>query len=131
MRFDEREHVLIAYFTEYRLRDFLVKQISDELDKLLGKVPDGKTLVLDFTAVQSVSSGMIGVLVVFSKNCKTAEVDLRFRNLSPAVKEVLRITPLDNVYEIVGGSYGEDDAPKSFHTDVARADRPHLDEQDG
>ncbi len=104
MRFDERRHVLIAYFTEYKLCDFLVKQISDELDKLLGKVPDGKRLVLDFTAVQSVSSEMIDVLVVFNKNCRVAKVDLRFRNLSSAVMEVLRVAPLDNVYEIADGN---------------------------
>ncbi len=95
MRFDERQHVLFAYFTEYRLRD--EKQVGDELDKLVGKVPVGKRLVLDFTAVQSVSSKMIGVLVVFNKNCRVANVDLKFRNVSPAVMEVLRVAPLDNV----------------------------------
>ena len=98
MRFDERQHVLIAYFTEYRLRDEVrIKQVGDELDKLVGKVPDGKRLVLDFTAVQSVSSKMIGVLVVFNKNCRVANVDLKFRNVSSAVMEVLRVAPLDNV----------------------------------
>jgi len=98
MRFDERQHVLIAYFTEYRLRDEVrIKQVGDELDKLVDKVPDGKRLVLDFTAVQSVSSEMIGVLIGFNKNCRVAKVDLRFRNLSSAVMEVVRVAPLDNV----------------------------------
>ena len=115
MRFDERRHDLIAYFTEYRLRDEVrIKQVGDELDKLVGKVPDGKRLVLDFTAVQSVSSEIIGVLVGFNRNCRVAKVDLRFRNLSSAVMEVLRVAPLDNVYQIADGnySYGEDDGPE-------------------
>ena len=116
MRFDERQHVLIAYFTEYRLRDEVrIKQVGDELDKLVDKVPDGKRLVLDFTAVQSVSSEMIGVLVGFNKKCRVAKVDLTFRNLSSAVMEVLRVAPLDNAL-MLGEQIG---------------DRPHLDEQDG
>ena len=108
MRFDERRHVLIAYFTEHRLRDeLLIKKIGEELNKLVGEVPDGKRLVLDFTAVQSMSSGMMGVLVVFNKNCKAANVDLSFRNVSPAVMEVLRLTRLDKVFEIAGPTGSE------------------------
>jgi anti-anti-sigma factor len=103
VRFDKRQHVLIAYFTEYRLSDeHLIKQTADELDELVGKVPDGKRLVLDFTAVRSVSSEMVGVLVVFNTNCKVANVELRFRNISPAVMKVLRMARLDKVFEIAG-----------------------------
>ena len=113
MRFDERRHVLIAYFTYYRIRDELrIKEIGDELNNLVGRVPDGKRLVLDFTAVQRVSSEMIGMLAVFNKSCKAAEVDLRFRHLSPGVKEVLGMARLDSVYEIADGNYGEDDGPR-------------------
>ena len=131
MRFDERRHVLIAYLTEYKINgEHLVKQTSDELDELVAKVPDGKRLVLDFTAVQSVSSEMIGVLVTFSKNCLAAEIDLRFRHISPTVMAVLRTAPLDSVCEIADGSWDEDDGPKSPHNYVARTARPHPDEQD-
>ena len=101
MRFDERKHVLIAYFTEYRLSDgHLIKQTGDELDELVGRVPDGKRLVLDFSAVQSMSSEMVGVLDVFNKNCTLADVDLRFRSMSPTVMEMLRLAGLDNVFQI-------------------------------
>ena len=101
MRFDERQHVLIAYFTEYRLSDeHLIKQTGDELDELVGKVPDGKRLVLDFTAVQALSSEMVGVLDVFNKNCKAANVELRFQSMSPTVMEMLRLAGLDDVFQI-------------------------------
>ena len=103
MRFDERQHVLIAYFTEYRLCDeHLIKHTGDELDELVGRVPHGKRLVLDFTAVQALTSEMVGVLDVFNKNCKTANVELRCREISPAVMNVLRIAGLDKVFEIAG-----------------------------
>ena len=103
MRFDERQHVLIAYFTEYRLRDeHLIKQTGEELNQLVGRVSDGKRLVLDFTAVQSVSSEMVGVFVVFNKTCRAAGVDLRFRNICPAVMEVLCLAKLDKVLDIDG-----------------------------
>lgn len=101
MRLDERSHVLIAYFTEYRLSDeHLIEQTGNELDELVGRVPDGNRLVLDFTAVQVLSSEMVAVLDVFNKNCRAANVELRFRSMPPTVMEMLRLAELDNLFQI-------------------------------
>ena len=54
---------------------------------------------------------MIGMLVIFNKRCKAANIDLRFRNVSTAVMEVIALARLDEVFEIIGGSTRGNDGP--------------------
>ena len=49
---------------------------------------------------------MIGMLVVFNKKCKAADIDLKFRNVTTAVMEVLALARLDEVFAIVDARHG-------------------------
>ena len=107
MRFEETPRAFVAYFANSRIRDeLLIKQISRELVELVGKVPKGKLLVLDFAAVRSMSSEMIGELVLLKKKSKAADVEVRLRNICPPIMSIFTMTRLDKVFHI---SEGNDD----------------------
>lgn len=55
-----------------------------------------KTLAFDLTGVQLVPSGMLGVLSSLRQRVERVEI----YNPSPDVKEVLRITKLDRLFDI-------------------------------
>ena len=57
-----------------------------------------------------------GMLVVFRNKCKGADIELRLRNVSSAVMEVLTLARLDEVFEIVGGGDDEGDAHSLRHS---------------
>ena len=57
----------------------------------------GKTVVLDLSDVSSIDAGGIGALIAL----QTAGIYLRLDNPTKAVGEVLRVTGMDSVFEIV------------------------------
>ncbi len=56
----------------------------------------GRTVVLDLTHVNTIDAGGIGALIAL----QTAGVYLRLENPTKAVREVLRVTGMDSVFEI-------------------------------
>jgi anti-anti-sigma factor len=56
----------------------------------------GKTVILDLSGVSSIDAGGIGALIAL----QTAGVYLRLENPTKTVREVLRVTGMDSVFEI-------------------------------
>ena len=56
----------------------------------------GKTVILDLSRVSSIDAGGIGALIAL----QTAGVYLRLENPTKTVREVLRVTGMDSVFEI-------------------------------
>lgn len=57
----------------------------------------GQTVILDLSRVSNIDAGGIGALIAL----QTAGVYLRLENPTKTVREVLRVTGMDSVFEIV------------------------------
>lgn len=94
------EDILIAYFQDVRIIDETrIGALGKELTEL-ANASEFKKVVLNFQNVGFMSSAMIGKLVLFGKNCKTAEIDLRLCNINPNVLEVFNLMKLGKVFKI-------------------------------
>jgi anti-anti-sigma factor len=70
-------------------------------EQLLGEVGDGsRVLILDFAAVEVISSVGLRALVVASKKCKPAGGKLALSGLQPLVREVFKITRFDALFPV-------------------------------
>ncbi|MDP6446954.1 MAG: STAS domain-containing protein [Pirellulaceae bacterium] len=105
------EGVLVVNFTDAKILDEAkIQAIGKELMECVGNASDGK-LLLDFTGVAFLSSAMIGKLVLVNKKCKSADIKVKFCNISDNVMEVFKITRLHKVFDIQKDS---EKALKSF-----------------
>ncbi len=57
-------------------------------------------IVLDFQAVEFMSSSALGMLIRFYKRCREFKVRLKLCNISRDILEVFKITNLNKVFEI-------------------------------
>ena len=77
-----RDDVLIAQLRCKRiLDDVLIIQMGEELMRVVEQ--PGTKLILDFQAVEFLSSAMMGKIVQLSKRCKANRCQLRVCNITP------------------------------------------------
>jgi len=70
------------------------KQTLDEV------ILDSTKIELDFTKTVLVSSAGLRVLLQAEKNVKKAEKNIVFKNVSPEVMEIFKITGVDKIFTI-------------------------------
>lgn len=75
-----------------------VDQLQSDLMMLV--VGTGK-VVLDFACVQFLPSAVLGVLIRFDKRAKMKSCRVRLCNLRADIAEVLQVTKLHHVFEIL------------------------------
>lgn len=61
---------------------------------------DCQTLLLDFSDVEMLNSEMLSRLILLQRRLNQKEAHLMLSNLRPEVREVLRWTKLDRIFEI-------------------------------
>jgi anti-anti-sigma factor len=92
--------VRTIYLTEPRILDELaIRGIGEELLAILDKSEE-RNILLDFRAVQFMSSSALGMLIRFSKRCKEFKARLKLCGISPEIYQVFKITALDKILEI-------------------------------
>lgn len=92
--------VLLAYFQDVRIIDeSRINGLGQELTDLVNNSGNEK-IILNFQNVSFMSSAMIGKLVLFGKQCKTAKVHLRMCNINDNVEEVFNLMKLGKVFSI-------------------------------
>lgn len=100
------EDILVVYFQDVRIIDETrIGALGKELTEL-ASTSEFKKVILNFQNVGFMSSAMIGKLVLFGKNCKTADIDLRLCNINPNVLEVFNLMKLGKVFKIDGDEEG-------------------------
>ena len=93
-------NVLLAYFQDVRIIDeSRINGLGQELMELVNNSNNEK-IILNFQNVSFMSSAMIGKLVLFGKQCKTAKVNLRMCNINDNVEEVFNLMKLGKVFSI-------------------------------
>ncbi|HPC38475.1 MAG TPA: STAS domain-containing protein [Exilispira sp.] len=95
---EEREKVLIVYFTE-KLDINSSLEIEEELTEKLEK--DIKFVIFDFKNTQYISSSGIRVIVATHKKLQQRNGALYITNISESVRVVLKLVELDKILNIV------------------------------
>lgn len=104
--------ILTIHFVESKILDALtIQKMQDELFAILGKTEEPNVL-LDFRAVNFLSSAALGMLVRAHKKCKEYKANLILCNLAPSIREVFAITNLDKVLTICADS---EEAERAFN----------------
>ena len=86
-----------------RCRGKLVAGVNDVLYlKVKQLIPDSKRIVLDLTDLTHMDSMGIGTLVRLYVHCKSAGCVFELMNVGPSVRQLLGITHLLSVFQLIG-----------------------------
>jgi len=103
--------VTVVRFVDRKVLDTAnIQELSDELFALVEK-DNRKSLLLNFSRVEFLSSAALNKLILLDRSVKKHGGRLRLCCLRPEIREVFEITRLDQMFEI-----GDDEAEslKSF-----------------
>ena len=104
----ERPHLTVidhgtvkeVQFADRKILDELcISEIGDQIVKLVASVPRIR-LLLNFKAVEHLSSAALGMLIRIDKHATEGGGKLRLSNIAPQIFEVFKITRLDKIFEI-------------------------------
>jgi anti-sigma B factor antagonist len=103
------DRLVLATFTSSKVADEdMIQTAGRELLDLVELAAKSKKLLISFKGVESMSSAMIGKLVLLNKKAKTRGVQVKFCELAPNVLEVFKITRLNKVFRILNEHDEED-----------------------
>ena len=76
-----------------------IQQIGDELASVVDEVPT-PMMVICFGNVEHLSSAALGALITINNRVKGKEGQLRLAEIDPQIREVFKITKLDQIFRI-------------------------------
>jgi anti-sigma B factor antagonist len=92
--------VSVVTFTDQKILDeAAIQELGAELFALV-EHDNRKTILLDFTGVEFLSSAALGKLITFDRKLKTAKGRLKMCGLAPGILEVFQVTKLNKVFDI-------------------------------
>ncbi len=107
------EDVLLVGFGQSKLLDeSVIKDLGDDMLRMITEAADSKKILLTFHGVQFMSSAMLGKLVIFGKKCREAGIDLKLCSIPDGIMEVFKITKMNKAFEIYKD---EEKGLKAFH----------------
>jgi len=108
---DEVGDVTVVRFRDQKILDDLsIQELGRELTRLV-EVENRTQLLLNFSAVEFLSSAALGKLITLEKKVKAANGKLKLCNIQPQISEVFAITKLNRLFDI---KEDEADALASF-----------------
>ena len=92
--------VTVVRFRDQKILDDLnIQELGRELARLV-EVEKRMRLLLDFSAVEFLSSAALGKLITLDKKVKAAGGTLKLCSIQPEIYEVFMITKLNRLFEI-------------------------------
>ncbi len=101
-RLDVKEvgDVTIVRFRDHKIvEDINIQELGQEMFQLVEKDHRGK-LLLNFSAVEFLSSAALGKLITLDKKVKAHGGILKLSNIRPEIYEVFAITKLNRLFDI-------------------------------
>jgi len=101
-RLDIREvgDVTVVRFHDHKIvEDINIQQLGQELFQLV-EVDNRKKILLNFSAVEFLSSAALGKLITLDKKVKAHGSALKLSNIRPEIYEVFAITKLNRLFDI-------------------------------
>ncbi len=100
LRCKSESEILTIFITDPKILDGpTIEQIYKDLVAVLEKT-EQQNVILDFQAVQFMSSAALGMLIRINKKCKEFKANLKLCSIHPDIKQVFKITGLDKVFTI-------------------------------
>ncbi|MDB5290873.1 MAG: rsbV [Phycisphaerales bacterium] len=97
----QHKDIRVVEFTNNRILDEAnINEIGQTLVALIGERQNPK-LLLDFTAVDHLSSAALGMLINANNKIREANGQLRLTNIKPQILEVFVITKLNKLFKIL------------------------------
>jgi anti-sigma B factor antagonist len=101
LRVEEADQVRVVRLVDRQLMDDRsVREVADALLAVVAAAPAPPRVVLDLAPVESVSSAMLGKLILVQRKVAEAGGRLRLCEIRPQVQSVLRTTNLDRLFAI-------------------------------
>ena len=92
--------ISVVHFRDQKIiEDLGIQELGQELFNLV-EVENRMKLVLNFSAVDFLSSAALGKLITLDKKVKAKKGALRLCNIRPEIYEVFAITRLDRLFQI-------------------------------
>ena len=95
----EGEITRIRFMDRNILEEANIQQIGDEIAGIVDASPNPK-LLIDFTAVEHLSSAALGTLITINNKVRQKGGQLRLSNIDPQIYEVFVITKLNKLFQI-------------------------------
>lgn len=93
-------NVSIVQFQDRKiLEEITINQIGERLSELADSEPEPR-LVLDFGAVEHLSSAALGMLITLNRQVVDRQGRLVLANIHPQIYEVFKITRLNKLFNI-------------------------------
>jgi anti-sigma B factor antagonist len=97
----DKDDVVVVSFNHAKLIELdVVRAIGQEFKNLPLQAAANRKLLLDFSKVEFMTSGMIGEIVKLQKQCKQDKIRLKLCNICANIMEVFKITGLAKALEI-------------------------------
>lgn len=98
----EVKNVRVVGFTTNKILDEgNIKEIGDALRALVDD-RENPEMLIDFAAVDHLSSAALGMLININKRVKERNGKLRLANIKASIRDVFVITKLDKLFRIYG-----------------------------
>jgi len=95
------ENVVVAEFIQSSILDeTAIDRVGKEFEQLVLEAATAKKLVLNFQAIEYMSSAMIGKLILLQKKAKAAKIKFKASNVRGNIAEVFQIMKIGKVIEI-------------------------------
>jgi anti-sigma B factor antagonist len=99
----QHKDVSIVELKDSKILDEMnISEIGQTLTALVGS-KDRPKLLLDFTNVEYLSSGALGMLINVNERIKQRNGQLRLASIRPQIKEVFDITKLNRLFRLCDG----------------------------
>lgn len=95
------QDVVVAEFIQSSILDeTAIDRVGKEFEQLILEAATAKKLLLNFRAIEYMSSAMIGKLILLNKNCKNAKIKFKVCNVTGNILEVFQIMKIGKVIDI-------------------------------
>lgn len=75
------------------------KEFTEQYQQILNSGAPGD-IALDFSKVSYLDSSALGMMVLFQKKAKAANINVRIRGAKDSAKEILQIANFDRLFDI-------------------------------
>ncbi len=108
LKVTEVEDVAVVEFKDRKiLDDVQIQEIGQEFNDLV-EVDKKRSILLNFSHVEFLSSSALGKLISLDKQVKQQDGNLKMSNIRPEIMEVFAITRLNKLFDI------KDDVPDAL-----------------
>ncbi len=101
LELDDVGEVLVVRFNQASILDqMIIDQIGREFDQVQLEAAGNRKLLVNFQAVEYMSSAMLGKLIQLHRRCKADKIKLKLCGIAKNPLDVFKITKLDKLFEI-------------------------------